>query len=447
MSLLTTRTGCRYYDPWEEASDEQRAETIGRRLADYVDFARLNVPLLRDRLAGYRPDAAHPLADVPVMTADELRTMVPPAGSDLLTSRGNDYTVFQSGGTTGVPKTTLFTHGELDGLDLPNARGFYAVGLRAEDRVANLFAVGGLYMTFVHINRCLQQYGCLNFPFSNQTPPAFVGSVAELFKINVFTGIASVVLGCLRSLAAEGAAARLSVDKVFYGGEHLYEADVRELQRDFGVSTVAAPGYGTVDSWYLGYGCQFSPTGTFHAHDDQVYLEIVADDDPSRPCPPGEAGTLLATAYPRRLTPIVRFRVGDRARWLTDRCPCGRTTPRFELLGRGDDVLRIGYDSIDYRFVQDTVATVEGLSGTVQIEKCRRDGRDQLVVRVESAVEPSRRDELAARLSAALSAGRPSLAEFVAKGTVWPVQVEIVDPGSLPRNPRTGKLMRVIDAI
>ena len=51
---------------------------------------------------------------------------------------------------------------------------------------------------------------------------------------------------------------------------------------------------------------------------------------------------LYATALPRRLTPIVRYRVGDRARWLGCRCACGRTTPLFELLGRGDDILRIG---------------------------------------------------------------------------------------------------------
>jgi hypothetical protein len=37
------------------------------------------------------------------------------------------------------------------------------------------------------------------------------------------------------------------------------------------------------------------------------------------------------------------------------------------------------------------------------------------------------------------------LAKGVAAGAVWPLRVELLDEGKLPRSPRTGKLIRVID--
>src|SRR5262249_34222306 len=157
--------------------------------------------------------------------------------------------------------------------------------LTPQDRVCNLFAVGGLYMTFLHINRMLQQYGCMNFPFSNHTPVDFIRTVAKLFKVNCITGIASVALNCLRGMDKLGLDG-IRIKKLYYGGEHFYEADKREVRDKYGVEIVAAPGYGTVESWYLGYQCLSCPTGVFHAHDDQSYLEIV-DEETGRACKPG----------------------------------------------------------------------------------------------------------------------------------------------------------------
>ena len=154
---------------------------------------------------------------------------------------------------------------------------------------------------------------------------------------------------------------------------------------------------------------------------------------------------LYATVLARRLTPIVRYRVGDRARWLDARCPCGRTTPLFELLGRGDDILRIGFDSIDYRYIQECVSRVKGLSGTVQMQKQRESGRDRLVVRVETCVPAQARSARASALVREILSRRPTLDKSVAQNTIWPLRVELLDEGRLPRNPRTGKLIRVID--
>jgi phenylacetate-CoA ligase len=450
-TLLESREGL-FYDQWESLSTAVRNDLIASRLREYVLYAKTSAPFYKQRLDNFALESNYPLAKVAVLEASELRLHLPINGNQMMADQSGNHTVFQSGGTTGMPKTSLFSHAELEGLNLPNARGFFATGLEAGDRVANLWAVGGLYMTFVHINRMLQQYGCTNFPFSNQTPVDFISTVARSFKINCFTGISSVVLTCLRQMYQNGVR-DLEVKKIYFGGEHLYDADKREMQDKFGVEIIMAPGYGTVDTWYLGYQCSECPTGVFHAHDDQVYLEIVNEDEPDastqmpRHCEAGEVGMLYATAFLRRLTPIIRYRVGDKARWLKDSCSCGRTTPLFQLLGRGDDVLRIGYDSIDYNAVQEVASRIQGLTGAIQMEKRRVEGKDELIIRIESQDLPEKRENLRDQFLATLLDDRPSLRDFVKKGTILPVRIEILGYNELPLNARTGKLIRVIDAI
>ncbi len=437
-----------FFHEFEAFDDDRRTVFWRKRLADLVAHSRAKAPFYGERLGGYDAGAEHPLSNVPTMGASDLRTAVPPGGRSLLTSESTGFTVFQSGGTTGVPKTTLFTHTELEEINQLNGRGFYATGLLPSDRVGNFWAVGGLYMTFIHMNRMLQQYGNMNFPFSNHTPSDFVYNVANLFKINCFSGIASVVLNTLREIEAQGhhLATGFGVEKVYYGGEHLYEADRKELREKFGVKTILAPGYGTVDTWYIGYQCTETPAGVFHAHEDQCYSEIFNEDE-TRHCNLGEVGMLYATPLVRFLTPVIRYRVGDKARWLGGECACGRKTRRFELLGRGDDVLRIGYDSVDYNGVQEVALKIPGLSGSIQMEKRREEGKDRLVIRIESPAPAENFAGLAENFEQEFLSLRPSFREFVKKGSVWPLAVDILPLGTLERNSRTGKLIRVKDVV
>lgn len=445
MSLLNTRFSDKYYDSWEIISPEKRSFIVREKLCEYIDYAVREVSYYKKISGGFEAHSEYPLKSFPVMTSKRLRELLPPVSDTLMIKNsGSSVSVFQSGGTTGIPKTTLFSHEEMELLNLPNARGFFALGLDKSDRVANLFAVGGLYMTFVHINRMLQQYGCLSFPFSNQTPYDFVHSVIKLFNINVITGITSVVLSLMRRMYELGLDG-IKIEKVFYGGEHIYGSDRRELEQKFNVRLIAAPGYGTVDTWYIGYQCLECPPGIFHTHDDQCYIEIV-NDETGEHCREQEIGMLYATPFVRRLTPIIRYQVGDRAMWIGKQCKCGRTTPLFRLLGRGDDILRIGYDSVDYEYIQALVAENVKSLGAVQMEKKREDGKDRLVIRIETNSDSSEYPEISALLSQKILEGRPTLRGFIEKGTVLPLEIEVLKIGAIERSSRTGKLKKVVDS-
>lgn len=436
-----------FFHPFESYTEEQRQVWIRQQLKDIYTHAVSHSEYYQKKFDGLQLDMndTYPLKKFPTLAASDLRENLPPVNNALLTQTQTGYSVFQSGGTTGAPKTSLFTHAEMEGINECNLRGFHAVGLSPNDRVANLWAVGGLYMTFIHMNRMLQQYGCVSFPFSNATPFDFINNVAQQFNINVFSGITSVVLNCLRDIHHKSPG-KLKIEKIFFGGEHIYDNDRKEMQDLFGVNIIKAPGYGTVDSWYLGYQCSSCANGVFHAFDDYVYLEFI-NEETGEHCLPGEIGMMYATIFPRRLTPIIRFKVGDRARWLGHACSCGRTTPLFELLGRGDDVLRIGYDSVDYNFVQQVLMRVPGSSARVQMEKKRLQGKDKLILRIETNSDATEHAKMSEILNKIFLAERPSFSEFVKKDQIWPLEIEWLKEGTLPQNPRTGKLIRVIDSI
>ena len=437
LSLYSLAENNTYFDSWESLSSAAKNEHIEKKIARIIALA-METPFYQSRVSQNKPS----LSDFPILLSNDLRENLPPINNNLLTKNTNAYNVFQSGGTTGKPKTSLFTHAELEKINYANARGFYAVGLKPADSAINLWAVGSLYMTFVHIHRMLQNYGCVSFPFSNNSPDHFVLSIARNFKANCITGVGSSIMGLLKSIP-ESERNNYHFNKFYYGGEHIYPADRQFLKNAFGIEQVFAPGYGTVDSWYLGYQCDQCPEAVLHSHDDQVFLEVL-DPDTSKPVTKGEKGILHATVFDRELTPIIRYKVGDVVEELTDPCSCGRSTPLFKLYGRGDDKLRIGYEFIDYDLIQDIISKYKGLSGAIRIEKTRN-SQDQDLLTIK--IEADNVDELqvADKIINHLIQLKPTLKKLINDKTAARPQVKLVKINGLPLNPKTGKLIRVVD--
>src|SRR5690606_22626541 len=97
-TLWDQRKG-RFYDPWEEAPESERQRYRRAQLEETVSWAA-RLDFYRERLRGVELRSPHPLAHVPVLTADQFRAELPPQGTGAVA--GSGYTVFQSGGTTGL---------------------------------------------------------------------------------------------------------------------------------------------------------------------------------------------------------------------------------------------------------------------------------------------------------------------------------------------------------
>jgi phenylacetate-CoA ligase len=77
-----------------------------------------------------------------------------------------------------------------------------------------------------------------------------------------------------------------------------------------------------------------------HVMSDVRRVEIIGDD--GAPVPDGVEGDIVLTDLLNRAFPIVRYRIGDRGRFLGGGCSCGRSLPLLDsIAGRTDDSVRL----------------------------------------------------------------------------------------------------------
>lgn len=413
-----------------------------RKLEELLRLAKVRSPFYRDHLADVQVDGPWAMADLPVLTKDHLVQHSPPESQDLLTGPLAAAYVFRSGGTTGSPKFSPFSVEEFRRFSAMFLRTYGAAGLRSTDRVGNLFVAGSLYASFIFVNRALEEMGVVNFPFTGLAPIDVVARNLELFPINTLMGIPSWVLQVVQMLPA---ATLPKIEKIFYAGEHLYAEERHYLQERLpNLSVLASGGYGAVDTGLMGYQCPHSQGAVHHELADHVNLEIV-DPSTMRPVEGEQEGIVLVTTLDRFLMPLIRYVIGDAARWIEAPCPCGRTSRRFELLGRLDD-LRIGISSVGYDEVMKAVAEFEGLTSNLQLVKERESRKDRMTVKIEVRPEfKGDRLALAHDLKAAVLRHKPDLAKLIGNGHVHDLLVMLYDLGEIPRVPVTGKVRRTVD--
>ncbi len=95
--------------------------------------------------------------------------------------------------------------------------------------------------------------------------------------------------------------------------------------------------YSAKDTGYLALQCPRHEH--YHALSGMVLIEIVDDD--ARATPAGQPGNVLVTVLRSFAMPLIRYEVGDFARW-GEACDCGRTLPVLaELMGRHRNLARM----------------------------------------------------------------------------------------------------------
>jgi phenylacetate-coenzyme A ligase PaaK-like adenylate-forming protein len=157
-----------------------------------------------------------------------------------------------------------------------------------------------------------------------------------------------------------------------------------------------------------------------------VYVEI--DDD----------GELYATTLERTLQPIVRYRLGDRAEWIGEPCDCGRKAPRFRLMGRSDDSVRLLYNDLYLKDLDDTVSLFSGLSPIYQVVV--EDGSKGPDVAIAVEGDDCSIEEEFLQILKEKSSQFDHLSDFGC-----PVKLSVVPRGTIERLGRTGKVRRIVD--
>lgn len=440
--------------PWQRADDsgdtfdflpdEERDAITFSRLVETVAYCRGRSPLLAERYGSLPVTTREEFRRLPLMTGDDYKKFLPPHGAGLLTGATGEGYVFSSGGTTGAPKAVYRTIDEQRHNAVRLGKGLALSVFGPGDVVANLLFAGNMWASFVSYNQALEHTGCRILPVSGNLPMEQIAGYLVTFGANAAITIPSVLLSLAAYVEHNNLPIRLR--KVSTGGEHLFAGAKEYLRRTLGVEQFASTGYTTNDTGAIGYQCPHCDGGVHHVHEDLHLLEIL-DPETDEPLGPGRIGKVVVTNLQRRLMPTIRYEVGDLGRWIEGDCPCGRKTRLMELLGRSDDVLIIGGGNIHPEVVASAVHAVPGLSPHFQMVARLEEHRDQLLVRVERAADADpASDEAAVELvTRRLLAESKELKAVIDGGLAAPAKVEILPPGGITRNPKTGKIRLTVD--
>lgn len=404
-----------------------------------VDYARRNSPFYADL---YRdvPEVVTDLAQLPLVDPEAFWAANTYPDNRVLTRPLSNGVVYKSGGTTGAPKFSPWDEEENRDATIAFGAAFLAAGVRPGHRVANLFMAGELYGGFLFTNEVLANASIetLRLPVGGSAPVEFVASVFKEFGVNVTCGMSTTLVRLADLLIERGETAD-SVELLLFAGEPLFD-DVRAvLAQAFPKATVGSLGYAAVDGGPLGAPVPGDDVRVHESLAPYSFVQLIDEATGELITTPGVPGRLVATNMSRTLMPLIRYPVGDRAEWVD---PERR---RFRLMGRSEGSVKVGPDVLRPGEIRTVVtqADQEGLVTGMQLVARRWDAKDGLVLRIAVRKQPA--DALMQAVIDAVYAASPPHRRAVEQGTIHPLTVEWVRPSDLATNPRTGKLVEIVD--
>ena len=245
-------------------------------------------------------------------------------------------------GTTGRPLFIGLTRNDVNLWNELFARHAWTGGLRPEDILINpsnftLF-VGGL-------SECsgAESMGItvIPAPFISTGMDKFMEIVQNFRPTVLFSTPSSTVFledAVRKILKVEPS--ELGFKKGFMAGEALSDDERNRIEKTWGI--VARNFYGLADvAADIAAECGNSQ-GLHFCGQDALVPELI-DPETLEPVPmeTGAEGEIVFTTINREATPLIRYRVRDMVRVYMDPCKCGRTSFRFHIIGRSDDMIKV----------------------------------------------------------------------------------------------------------
>lgn len=338
--------------------------------------------------------------------------------------------IFSAGGTTGLKKFVLYSHDEFSKSKELFGKGFRALGLNKNNIIANLFPSGAFYTAFLAINKGLEETGCRILSVTGNLSHEETLDYLKIFKPDTIFGLPSLIIPMAQYAEQKGY--DITIKNIIYAAEHLTVDAKAYLCKVFNATRISSFGYAAVETGPIGYQCSCCKDNEFHVEEEWAYLESDENND------------ALVTCLEKVLQPVIRYKVGDLIEFVQEPCSCGRLSPKFKLLGRSGEKVRIsGYSEIYFEDIEKTVQSTvnDGFILQLSLEP------DGIYTSVKLEVETQKHNdhELNEQLKNNLYDKIPSLKQNKEKNMISKFEVKLVEPDSLPRIVRSGKVRRIID--
>ncbi len=414
--------------PIDFVSQEKRLEIINNDLLRLIREARKS-PFYEKRIG--EVNSIDDLEKIPILTRTEMEKNMPPFGSDLGTKIPVGGYVSRSGGSTGEPKFSIYDKEDWQNLIEHATRVFIALGLKPYDKVANLLLAGNLYGSFVSFDHVNAKLGVTSFAFTGNADTEFFIKVYKNFGIDVIEGVPAYTMKLMKE--AKEIYPALRIERIIYGGAPMSLADKTWLKENIGAKRISSL-IGANDGGQFAFQCECLSGNIHHTCDDFNYVEIV--DEYGKKVRDGEEGRILITSLKKYAFPLIRYDIGDWGRIVKEKCDCGRTNRLIEYLGRHDYLIAVGTINLNYN---DIFNAFEQFNfSDLQVVVRSSDKGDEVILKIEG-------DENIETLKNAIFKKVPKLHECLMTRSISDIKIELYKPNTLPRNPVSGKLKKIID--
>ncbi|HNY10261.1 MAG TPA: AMP-binding protein [Candidatus Wallbacteria bacterium] len=389
------------------------------------------------------PEDINSWRDLPILTRDEIYQNTFPRSRDMLTMPLENMIVVSTGGSSGTARYTVYTHEEWDLFCDTQSKVLKIFGIKPDDRVANLFIAGHMWPSFLGLHENIKRIKAVHLPISSNIPPQDIFDLCVEFDATVIISLPTLFI-FMADMAQKSGKKIPSLRMLCYAGEQLSAEGEKHVRQALGVSEIRPAAYTSSDAGLMGYPCSHSATGTYHVPTDFQFIEIV-NPDTLTPMNHGEKGSIVVTNLGRRSFPIIRYMIGDDGIILTEPCPCGDPNPRFKLMGRSGDDFKLGGGFISMNEFDKALSETESVfSLNYNVEITDVKNQVEIVFCVEAADVKKAESEKKKLFDSILS----HIKEFrvgLELGYIKFFEVKVLELGMLPRNPRTGKIKRLID--
>jgi len=356
-----------YWNEEVETMPKNKLDSLeGELLCKEVAYIYDQSPYYRHRMdeLGINSDDIKGLEDIvklPFTTKDDLRHSqieYGGLGGHLCAPKKSLVRIQGTSGTTGRPLYVGLTKRDADNWKELFARHAWAGGLRPGDSFINpanftLF-VGGLSESI-----SAETMGICVIPAPlGSTGVEKMMDIIQEFKPSVLFATPSAT-----TFLAEYVKKSLKMDpkdmgftKGFMAGEALAEEDRTLIEKTWGI--VARNFYGLADvAADLASECDYLG-GMHYCGQLLVYAELI---DPitlePKKIETGAEGEIVYTTIDREATPVIRYRCRDMVSVNAEPCGCGRTSFRFTVIGRSDDMLKVKGVNVFPSAVKDVIAS------------------------------------------------------------------------------------------
>jgi len=411
---------------------EDRWSHQARYVTESSDFYRRQ--LATEKVSGKLEQIKDlPFTDKEMLRNDQKHT--PPFGSYIATDESRIVRMHRTSGTTGTAMNLALTRQDALMTAEVGARAQSASGLGPQHRVVHCLNYQ-LWMGGYTDHSTLEATGAMVIPYGVGNTKQLVRLIQDL-KINAISCTPSypAVLEQTICTSFPGISpCDLGLELGLFGGEAGLDdpAFRHRLERTWGFK-VRNANYGVTDVM-CNFAGQSNESNDLHFMAlDVLYPELIEPDSGNeKPWQAGETGELVLTHLCKEAQPLIRFRTGDIITLTaTDRAPCGRTAPRFRVVGRSDDMVVVRGINVFPTMIAAVINRIAGLSGEYRIVLEAAPPYDLLMIEVEQVEVSDSPDALIAELESSIKQHIGVTAK-----------VTLTAPGTLPRT--EGKTRRVI---